>query len=221
MKFKYSLPCLLLLVVMLTGCGRSFDSSGYVTSIMDTLYKGDYTSYMDFTGVSRSDVSLYRDQWLTSSAEAFMTAFGAGTPSEETTDRIIALLNQLYANASYEVTAETPASDGSPQTVQLSIRPLNILKDNYDAIQVYVHSFNEKNADFSYADLTEEAYYDTYLDGILTILESHLADMTFGEATTLDIPLEKNSDGLYTISEDTLTAIQNTLLPWPETDTQQ
>ena len=71
-----------------------------------------------------------------------------------------------------------------------------------------------KNADFSYADLTEEAYYDTYLDGILTILESHLADMTFGEATTLDIPLEKNSDGLYTISEDTLTAIQNTLLPW-------
>lgn len=105
--------------------------------------------------------------------------------------------------------------------MQLSIRPLNILKDNYDAIQVYVHSFNEKNADFSYADLTEEAYYDTYLDGILTILESHLADMTFGEATTLDIPLEKNSDGLYTISEDTLTAIQNTLLPWPETDTQQ
>ena len=63
-----------------------------------------------------------------------MTAFGAGTPSEETTDRIIALLNQLYANASYEVTAETPASDGSSQTVQLSIRPLNILKDNYDAI---------------------------------------------------------------------------------------
>ena len=221
MKFKYSLPCLLLLVVMLIGCGHNFDSSGYVTSIMDTLYKGNYTSYMDFTGVSRSDVSLYRDQWLTSSAEAFMTAFGAGTPSEETTDRIIALLNQLYANASYEVTAETPASDGSPQTVQLSIRPLNILKDNYNAIQVYVHSFNEKNADFSYADLTEEAYYDTYLDGILTILESHLADMTFGEATTLDIPLEKNSDGLYTISEDTLTAIQNTLLPWPETDTQQ
>lgn len=158
MKFKYSLPCLLLLVVMLTGCGHNFDSSGYVTSIMDTLYKGNYTSYMDFTGVSRSDVSLYRDQWLTSSAEAFMTAFGAGTPSEETTDRIIALLNQLYANASYEVTAETPASDGSPQTVQLSIRPLNILKDNYDAIQVYVHSFNEKNADFSYADLTCDNY---------------------------------------------------------------
>ena len=44
MKFKYSLPCLLLLVVMLTGCGRSFDSSGYVSSIMDTLYKRDYTS---------------------------------------------------------------------------------------------------------------------------------------------------------------------------------
>lgn len=29
----------------------------------------------------------------------------------------------------------------------------------------------KKTPDFSYADLTEEAYYDTYLDGILTILE--------------------------------------------------
>ena len=37
MKFKYSLPCLLLLVVMLTGCGRNFDSSGYVTSIMKEI----------------------------------------------------------------------------------------------------------------------------------------------------------------------------------------
>ena len=84
MKFKYSLPCLLLLVVMLTGCGHNFRQQRLRDfNIMDTLYKGNYTSYMDFTGVSRSDVSLYRDQWLTSSAEAFMTAFGAGTPSEE------------------------------------------------------------------------------------------------------------------------------------------
>ena len=73
----------------------------------------------------------------------------------------------------------------------------------------------------AYANLTEEAYYDTYLDGILTILESHLADMTFGKDTTLDITLSKNDGGLYTISEDTLTEIQNTILPWPEAEMQQ
>lgn len=55
---------------------------------MDVLYKGDYTAYMDFTGTSRTDVSLYRDQWLSESTDAFLTAFGAGQPSEETTDRI-------------------------------------------------------------------------------------------------------------------------------------
>lgn len=106
-------------------------------------------------------------------------------------------------------------------SVQLTIRPLNILTDNYDTIQTYVHSFNEKNASFAYANLTEEAYYDTYLDGILTILESHLADMTFGKDTTLDITLSKNDGGLYTISEYTLTEIQNTILPWPEAEMQQ
>ena len=88
MKFKYYLSCLFLFVILLTGCGRSFDSQGYLTSIMDVLYKGDYTAYMDFTGTSRTDVSLYRDQWLSESTDAFLTAFGAGQPSEETTDRI-------------------------------------------------------------------------------------------------------------------------------------
>ena len=38
MKFKYSLPCLLLLVVMLTGCGHNFDSSGYVTSTIHPIW---------------------------------------------------------------------------------------------------------------------------------------------------------------------------------------
>ena len=92
MKFKYYLSCLFLFVILLTGCGRSFDSQGYLTSIMDVLCKGDYTAYMDFTGTSRTDVSLYRDQWLSESTDAFLTAFGAGQPSEETTDRISGLM---------------------------------------------------------------------------------------------------------------------------------
>ena len=45
--------------------------------------------------------------------------------------------------------------------------------------------------------------------------------MTFGKDTTLDITLSKNDGGLYTISEDTLTEIQNTILPWPEAEMQQ
>ncbi len=221
MKFKYYLSCLILFVILLTGCGRTFDSQGYLTSIMDVLYKGDYTAYMDFTGTSRTDVSLYRDQWLSSQTDAFLTAFGSGQPSDETKDRISSLLTQLYANASYEAAEESSSADDGTLTVRMTIRPLNILIDNYDAIQSFVRSFNEKNAAFTYAGLTEEAYYDTYLDGILTILESHLADMSFGEDTTLDITLTKNDDGLYTVSEDTLTEIQNTILPWPETETKQ
>lgn len=219
MKFKYYLACLLAAAMIFTGCGRTFDGSGYVTSVMDALYKGDYTSYMDMTGVSRSDASLYRDQWLLASTEAFLTAFGSGTPSEATSDRITSLLTQLDANASYTVASQTKAASGE-LTVSVSIRQLNILIDNYDAIQSFVKSFNEKNAAFSYADLTEEAYYDAYLDGILTILESHLSDMSFGDEVVIDLTLTQNDDGLYTLSEDSLTQIQNTILPWPDVSSQ-
>lgn len=131
-----------------------------------------------------------------------------------------ALLTQLYANASYEASTGASSDDGT-LSVQLTIRPLNILTDNYDTIQTYVHSFNEKNASFAYANLTEEAYYDTYLDGILTILESHLADMDLWQRHNTGSHFKQNDGGLYTISEDTLTEIQNTILPWPEAEMQQ
>ena len=111
MKFKYYLSCLFLFVILLTGCGRSFDSQGYLTSIMDVLYKGDYTAYMDFTGTSRTDVSLYRDQWLSESTDAFLTAFGAGQPSEETTDRISGLLT-----SSMPTQATKPVPEHHPMT---------------------------------------------------------------------------------------------------------
>lgn len=215
MKFKYYLSCLLLAALILTGCSRSFDSSGYMTSIMDVLYKGDDTAYMHFTGISHSDASLYRDQWLASSTEAFLTAFGSGTPSEATMDRISSLLTQIDSNVSYQITS-TSTDDTGAIVVQMTVQPMHIIIDNYAAIQTFVTSFNEKNAAFSYADLTEEAYYDAYLDGILTILESHLSDMTFGDDVTIDIPISKNDDGLYTISEASLTEIQNSILPWPD-----
>lgn len=210
-KFFVMLSVGMLIPAMLTGCGRSFDSAGYVTAMMDALYKGDYAAYADFTGITTSEVSLYRDSWLENTTDNFMTLVGSGTPSDETRERAMDLFKKIYANAKYEVTVNP--DDGS---IVMTISPIDLIAQNNEAIMNYVNDFNAKNDAFAFASLTEPEFYDTYLDGILTILESNLAQLSWLEPMQMTITISQDEEGLYTITSDTLAEIQNTILKWPE-----
>lgn len=212
LKYRYGMGvcCLLAGMLILAGCTRHFDGAGYVTSMMDALYKGDYTAYADFTGLTTSDASLYRNQWLSGAADRFIAMTGAGTPSEEMHDRTTDLFKKIYANARYEVTA-----DEETGAIQMKVSPMTLLTDNYDSLQAYVDDFNAKNEAYAFASLSDQEFCDTYLDGLLKILESQLSGLSYGEAVQIDIPISQDADGLYTVSPDTLTTIQENILEWP------
>lgn len=210
MKFKIYFSCLIASILILSGCTRHFDGVGYVTSMMEALYKGDYTAYADFTGITTSEASLYRNQWLTNAADNFITMVGAGTPSDEMYERTTELFKKIYANVKYEVIA-----DDETGTIQMTIAPMNLLVDNYESIQNYVNDFNARNDAYAFASLTDQEFYDTYLDGILTILESQLAGLSYGDTIQLEITISQDENGLYTLSTETLTAIQENVLKWP------
>lgn len=209
MKFRIYFSCILMGILCLTGCSRLFDSKGYVTAMMDALYKGDYGDYAEFTGISTAETSRYREQWLSNATDNFITIMGAGEPSDEIRDRTTELLKKIYANARYEVSGEN-------DHIQMTICPINLITGSYDALNDYVSSFNAKNDDFAFAALTEQEFYDTYLDGILTILESRLAEIAYEAPVCLDIIIDRDADGLYTIDSATLAEIQAHILLWPE-----
>lgn len=207
-------PCLFAGILLLMGCARFFDSAGYVTAMMDALYKGDYGSYAEFTDISTAEASQYRSQWLSTATDSFITIMGSGEPSEEMRDRITELLKKIYANARYEV------SDDENGNVQITVWPMDLVIDNYDALKDYVNGFNEKNDAFAFASLSEQEFYDTYLDGILSILESHLAELSYKDPVQLNVIIQQGEDGLYTLDSKTLYNIQENILWWPEVDQQ-
>ncbi len=212
MKFKIYWLSLLLGILVMTGCTRFFDSSGYVTAMTDALYKGDYSAYAQFTGISTAEASQYRDQWLSNAADNFITAMGSGNPSDEVRSRITELLKKIFANARYEI------NDEENGDVQMTIWPVDLIIKNYDALQTYVTDFNRKNDAFAFASMSEEEFYDTYLEGIITILESHLAELSYLEPVQLNISICRDENGLYAIDSKTLTDIQENIIKWPEGD---
>lgn len=212
MKVKIYCLSLLLGILIMTGCTRFFDSSGYVAAMTDALYKGDYGAYAQFTGISTAEVSQYRDQWLSNTADNFITIMGSGNPSDEMRSRITDLLKKIYANAKYEITNEENGD------VQMTIWPIDLITRNCDTLQAYVTDFNTKNDTFAFSSMSEEEFYDTYLEGIITILESHLAELSYQEPVQLNISICRDENGLYTIDSKTLAGIQENILQWPDAE---
>jgi hypothetical protein len=211
MKLRQSITVIFMFLLVLTGCSRTFDSAGYLTSAMNALYKGDFSAYAEFTGLTTSEVSSYKSQWLSGLTDDFIAIMGSEQPSEDTITRTKELLRKIYANASYEVSQDTETGQ-----LTVTIYPISLITANYEAIQNYVEEFNKRNADYAFASLTEEAFYDTYMDGILNILETHMNELSYDDPVQIQVTVEKDDDGLYTISNDDWKAIHASILSLPE-----
>ena len=230
-KIPLMAACFMLLLI--TGCGPVFDGSRYVSSMLDALYKANYTEYAELTGTTTAEISTTRETWIGSQADSFLEAFGAASASETTRSRVIRFLNNAYAGAAFTVRnsdagntgSGSSAADSGAATVFVSFRPMNLISDNYEDLKHWKDSFNQKNTAYTYADLDSAAYADAYMDGVLTVLEQDLTNIPLGEEVCFRIPLSKNADGLYAADAGALARLGKALLPFevpetpPETET--
>ena len=228
---KARLIAVLIALLLLTGCAPKFDGSSYISSMLDALYKANYTSCAELTGSTTAELSATRETWIGRQADRFLDAFGAAAASDATRDRVILFLNNMYANASFSVRASDAgnlrggsASGADAETVFVSFRPMTLIPENYEALQKWQASFNQKNTSYTYADLDSMAYTDAYMDGLMTVLEQQLTNIPLGEEVTFRIPVNKGEDGLYAADAGALARLANALLPFeappapPETE---
>ena len=203
------LLCLLAAAVCLTaGCRRAPDMREASTALLDAVYKGSPSEYSRLTGIPTADLSSRQTQWLSSRTDQFLSAFGGLDPSQETRDKISKFLSMAYAGADYSI-------QSSQESASVTIRPITLLTDALPEIQSYTESFNKKNAEFEYYELTSREYADTYLEGLLTLLTSKLSDLHYGDPVQVPLPFEKGDDGLYAFSTESLGDITQAVLPFP------
>jgi hypothetical protein len=228
---KVRLTAVLIALLLLTGCAPKFDGSGYISSMLDALYKANYTTYAELTGSTTAEISSARETWISGQADRFLAEFGAGAASEATKDRVVLFLNNLYANASFSVRASDAgnlkrgsASGADAETVFVSFRPMTLITENYEALQKSLVSFNQKNTSYTYADLDNTAYTDAYMDSMMTVLEQQLTNIPLGDEVTFRIPVNKGEDGLYAADTGALARLSTALVPFeappapPETE---
>lgn len=217
--FSKRILCTILIMltsISLWGCRRSFDKTGYVTALLDACYHGEYSQYSYFTGMATAQLSGLQDEWLEAETDRFLAMFGSLSPSEGTREDIKNMLRMIYASTSYSV-EEPQAPDlvdsGEEKYVTVRLEPIMLIKDNYDEIKEYTDAFNKANGEFKYYELSAGGYADEFLEGILTLLKSHLSSIPFDEPKDITISLKKGEDGLFSVSPDDLLLIRDTMFP--------
>ena len=216
------------LLPQLCGCRKNFDKTGYVTALLDACYHGEYSEYSSFTGIATAQLSELQDGWLESETDRFLAMFGSLSPSQSTREDIKNMLRMIYASASYTVIdpmsestdntgdeSEYPGIADSAEEKHVTVRlePIMLIRNNTDGIKEYTDSFNQSNKEYKYYDLNSRQYADKYLEGILTLLQSHLSSIPLDKPLDINLSLQKGEDGLFSIPPDDLKLLRDSLLP--------
>ena len=70
----------------------------------------------------------------------------------------------------------------------------------------------ERNNNYEFEEFSDEEFTREYLEPLLTILEEHKDHLTFREPITVTVKVAPDEDGRYTISNEEVTQLYNTII---------
>ena len=212
-KLLSALLLLLCPLYLLTGCSV-FDASAYVRGNLDAVYLGQYDPAF-LKQVRLEDETVLREAYergLTEEENFFRSYFFIQDDTEETGKRIDSLYRQLYALSRYEVGKASRSKDG--YTVPVSVYPVFLFNspDFVYAYEAFTASFSEQAESGAFAD--EAAYNAAWADGVLSLAEERLSSAPYGAPQTVSAQVVRNADGLYAITEDSLSQIDELIIAY-------
>lgn len=197
----------ILMLLSLTGCSLLGNTkktyANYVTSLLDTNYKADFTDYMKLTNATQEEAQTVYDDGIVYLAEALMAAYGIkDTGSSDIQEQFQTLAKDIYSHASYQV-SEVQNTDGI-YTVTVTIYPIDILVTTYDDVVAYIENMNQRVAAGDYNDYELEAYENEYAQGIIDILTDAVPNIGNGEGVPVTVTIQDNGEYYYISDEDFL-----------------
>ena len=211
------LVSLALTACLLAGCGskRAEQYGPYVQSLLDVSYKKDDTVYLELVDDTQENIDGYYNNTMTYWAHQVAGAFQMSLLTEELEARMVALMEDVFVNARYEVANAVEAGDH--YTVEVTVYPILFTDLVYDEVAFYAEDFYARSAEGDFGDyendeaLQEERLiiYDT---DVMDILESYLDKLEYGAPITQTVKVIVEKDGLYYIDEEDQYELESYLL---------
>lgn len=211
MKKKFLAVLLIVVVTVLCGCGMSGeDAKSYAQSVLDASYKGEFKEYIDWTKSSEKEA----EEMYESNIDAIMKAAGVADLglSEELTDNYRSLFKDMLKKAKYEL-GDAKEADGDAYTIDVTVEPFLAFEGLENEVTTQVQEILAGDSEIP----SEEEINELLFQKMYEIMSEKVANPTYGEATTVTIHIQPDSDGIYYIPQEDRKILDDTLFPGDST----
>ena len=214
MKFFKKLSLIIFTIAtvtaVLTGCRERFDCSGYIKSMLDATYKGDFESYALMTKSTLDAIEKDYNSFIEHETDVWLQYCGFSAEDiipGDLKNQVTEFIKTLYKEASY--TLKEADKNGN---VELTVKPVNI----YNAVQKEYDQFNmefkERNDNYEFSDYSDEDFTRAYLEPVIEIFKKHLTPVPYQEPIVVTIQVLPDDSGRYGISDDDVTTLYSSII---------
>ena len=197
------------LVLATTGCGQEFDAQGYVQGDLDAVLKGEISAdYLKLVDSTEEEILAENEEIMDENMAVF-TELGL---SDEMVEKYRGYMTELMKMCKYTVGEAEKTSDG--YTVPVTVEPIlfgealnNALGDAETDLVNWITEVAASGEVPSDEEIIEKTY-----DILYTYLDASLEEIQYGEGVEYTLHVYKDSDNKYTVNEDDVTALGESII---------
>ena len=175
-----------MLCLSLAACkGKDFDAKGYVKSVLDAHYHGEYKDYAKYLDISQ-EVGAIIDL------------------GDEGKARYKEMLVKVEKLAKYEV-KDVKKQDNGNYVVTVEVEPSNI----YQTLEQNSTSVTEEKVNQGLTPSDPAVFADILVESIQKSIDGN----TYGDATTVQVNVTKDDNGAYGLEESEVQKLADALFP--------
>ncbi len=116
--------------VLLAGCGKKFDASGYTKAVLDVSYKNEIQKYVELTGADEKEADKIFEDNLQNNMDIMLQEFSGYELPDELEEKYRKLFSDMMKQVKYTV-AEAKEVENKNFTVDVKVEPMLIFNDTY------------------------------------------------------------------------------------------
>ena len=192
-----------MLCLSLAACkGKDFDAKGYVKSVLDAHYHGEYKDYAKYLDISeeeaKADLDKDVDQQIDQEVAAIIDL------GDEGKARYKEMLEKVEKLAKYEV-KDAKKQDNGNYVVTVEVEPSNI----YQTLEQNSTSVTEEKVNQGLMPSDPAVFTDILVESIQKSIDGN----TYGDATTVEVNVTKDDNGAYGLEESEVQKLADALFP--------
>ncbi|RGQ57292.1 hypothetical protein DWY88_18205, partial [Mediterraneibacter gnavus] len=201
--------------VLLAGCGKKFDASGYTKAVLDVSYKNEIQKYVELTGADEKEADKIFEDNLQNNMDIMLQEFSGYELPDELEEKYRKLFSDMMKQVKYTV-AEAKEVENKNFTVDVKVEPMLIFNDTYQELQKQTEDYATQvsNEVMNGASLPSETDMQTHVFEIYhDILRNYLDQgMKYGDPETITVHVNKDDKNVYTIADEDISKIDGKVM---------